>query len=80
MPCAAQVIETQEAVDLMRTYVIDKHMSPQDACEKLVDMALRLGSTDNVTAMMVDVRRDPSAVRPQGGRTPASDASVASDA
>lgn len=51
------VIETQEAVTLVRKYLDELKLTRRQACEKLVDMALRLGSTDNVTAMLIDVRK-----------------------
>jgi len=79
----SQVIESQEAVELVCVYIKEENMTlqvrasslprvrtstcspvsglvllaPQQACEKLVDMALRLGSSDNVTVMIVDVRQ-----------------------
>ena len=47
-----EVLTSQSVVDLIRKY-LDEGNTPELAAEKLVDIAIKLGSQDNITAIIV---------------------------
>ena len=49
-----QALGVDEAVELGKK-LLDDGCSSQEVCEQLVDLALRRGTTDNVTCMLVEL-------------------------
>lgn len=83
-----EVMEPQQVVDYVRTK-LELHGDVQHACEELVSHAINMGSTDNVSAIIVGFNQDPappmslleavtgSSAPPLSGATVESDARVA---
>lgn len=54
-----EVMEPQQVVDYVRTK-LELHGDVQHACEELVSHAINMGSTDNVSAIIVCFNQDPA--------------------
>ncbi|KAI3427854.1 Protein-serine/threonine phosphatase [Psidium guajava] len=51
-------VTNQEAVDLVRAMNVDANLhDPFSACKKLAELSMRRGSTDDITALVIDLRR-----------------------
>jgi len=51
------VLEPEEVVELA-CKALETHHDPCRACRELVDEAIALGSTDNITVMLIELRCD----------------------
>ncbi|XP_030534534.2 probable protein phosphatase 2C 30 [Rhodamnia argentea] len=51
-------VTNQEAVDLVRAMNVDANLQdPFSACKKLAELSMRRGSTDDITVLVIDLRR-----------------------
>ncbi|XP_030451255.1 probable protein phosphatase 2C 30 [Syzygium oleosum] len=51
-------VTNQEAVDLVRAMNVDINLrDPLSACKKLAELSMRRGSTDDITVLVIDLRR-----------------------
>eukprot|EP01121_Diplochlamys_sp_Union-15-3_P003893 TRINITY_DN1383_c0_g1_i10.p2 TRINITY_DN1383_c0_g1~~TRINITY_DN1383_c0_g1_i10.p2 ORF type:complete len:105 (+),score=13.84 TRINITY_DN1383_c0_g1_i10:694-1008(+) len=52
------VLEDEEAVSFV-SFGLDKGSSAQECADMLKDISLRKGSTDNISAIVIDLKRSP---------------------
>ena len=59
-----EVLTSEQVVELLEQFVFVEDLSPEVAAEKLVDLALKMGSSDNITCVVVVLQPKDKGARP----------------